>query len=510
MASEEEILSAEIARLEAELEKTRLESKLRHMQAELQALEQSGVPNQTDYLVFQNCDYDDEEEEEVEEIYEEYEEEDEYSYEEEEIYEEEIEEEVIEEELEEEPQPQQRVAPSLHSSPALRPNPPVAPTPAPTALIPDQSTATTTRPSFLSKLRKTPVPDYQTNVINRQTSVQKEEYSSPSSHAVENHRPTDSAYPKTLAPTAVSSTKAADTPKAKAKVRPPPCKGGTPVPRVDPLAPPKQIKKNPLSKLLERNANSYSVDVSKRESIPEKVVTKKVVRKVIPKPHVPPTTTAATGGTPTGATNSMPNKSSNVGFTRRLIPNLQPSPSGQETIFEQLLGPKLITNPKLHKCSTRGCVQDQELIGLYFGAVWKSDCKKFNALLKDFYYNVAPSNNLEIVYISADRSLVEFKDVYLTMPFLAMPAGTTELKNSLTKQLKIIELPSLVILDEDGDVVTVEGVQKLSEIPKGDVRQQQELVDRWKKTRPIPIAEIQQDMTLLHGTMERGTVYWHS
>jgi hypothetical protein len=80
----------------------------------------------------------------------------------------------------------------------------------------------------------------------------------------------------------------------------------------------------------------------------------------------------------------------------------------------------------------------------------------------------------------------------------------------LTKQLKIIDLPSLVILDEDGDVVTVEGVQKLLEIPKGDVRQQQELVNRWKKTRPVPIAEIQQDMTLLHGTMERGTVYWHS
>jgi nucleoredoxin len=501
MASEEEILNAEIARLEAELEKTRLESKLRHMQAELQALEQSGVPNQTDYLVFQNCDFDEEEEEEEEEeIYEEYEEEEEFSYEEEEIYEEEIEEEVIEDEVEEEPL--QHVAPS---SPA--PTPAVASTPTP-ASIPNQSAATTARPSFLSKLRKTPVNDYQSNVINKRTSVQKEACQSAPSHVVENHGTLESDNAKTVAPAASSLTKAAGPPKAKAKVRPPPTKGGKPVPRVEPPSPTKLIKKNPLSKLLERNANSYAVDVSKRENAPEKTVTKKVVRKVVPRPHISPTTAAT--GTQTAAENSKPNKASNGGFTRRLIPNLQPSPPGQETTFEQLLGPKLITNPKLHKCSTRGCVQGQELIGLYFGAVWKSDCKKFNALLKDFYYNVAPSNNLEIVYISADRSLVEFKDVYLTMPFLAMPAGTTELKNSLTKQLKIIDLPSLVILDEDGDVVTVEGVQKLSEIPKGDVRQQQELVNRWKKTRPVPIAEIQQDMTLLHGTMERGTVYWHS
>lgn len=195
-------------------------------------------------------------------------------------------------------------------------------------------------------------------------------------------------------------------------------------------------------------------------------------------------------------------------FKRRVIPNVQPSPPGEETIVEKLFGPKLITNPAMSKCSTKGCLNGQELIGLYVAANWKSDCKRFGPLLKDFYYNAAPHNNLEIVYISADRSLAEFKDFYTTTPFLAMPAGTSSFKNEIAKALKIIEMPALIILDEDGDVVTVEGVQKIQELERGNVEQANQLVERWKKTRPIPIAEVQKDNTLLHGTIDRGFVYW--
>lgn len=196
-------------------------------------------------------------------------------------------------------------------------------------------------------------------------------------------------------------------------------------------------------------------------------------------------------------------------FKRRIIPNLQPSPLGKETIFEKLLGPKLITGPAMTKCSTKGCLQDMELVGLYIAANWKSDCKRFGLLLKDFYYIAAPHNKLEIVYISADRSMNEFKDFYTTTPFLAIPTGTSSYKNELSKSLKIIEMPALVILDEDGDVVTVEGVKKIQELERGNIEQANELVECWKKTRPISITEVQKDNTLLHGTMDRGYVYWN-
>ena len=52
-------------------------------------------------------------------------------------------------------------------------------------------------------------------------------------------------------------------------------------------------------------------------------------------------------------------------------------------------------------------MKDQERVGLYFGAAWR----KFNAVLRDCYDNVAQVNNLEIVYVSADCSLLGLKDV---------------------------------------------------------------------------------------------------
>ena len=37
----------------------------------------------------------------------------------------------------------------------------------------------------------------------------------------------------------------------------------------------------------------------------------------------------------------------------------------------------------------------------------------------------------------------------------------------------------------------------------------QQLMERWKKTRPIPIEEVKKDNTLLYSTIDRGTVYWN-
>ena len=349
-------------------------------------------------------------------------------------------------------------------------------------------------------------------------------------------------------------------------IRPPPEKGGKPLPRSNDVGPaPKVEKKYPLSRLLARNQNSIPVTAAAaptptkmtspvgaqqmvpspgallQESAPgtggkKKKVIKRLVRKTKPVSSTAATASnpspvstappklvaiAANGAAPkpkvavpekfkAAPSNAKPGVAAPGGpFKRRVIANVQPSPPGEETFFEQFLGPKLITNPSMSKSSTKGCLKDQELIGLYVAANWKSDCKRFGPLLKDFYYNAAPHNNLEIVYVSADRSLSEFKDFYTTTPFLAMPADTSSYKNEITKALKIIELPALVILDEDGDVVTVEGVQKIQELERGNVEQANQLVERWKKTRPIPMAEVQKDNTLLHGTIDRGFVYWN-
>jgi Thioredoxin-like len=475
MADDESNLAAEIARLEAELERARIESKLQHLKAELNAVE--GVVDDDEYLVIQDLvQLNEEDEDYTEHSYEEYDDEE---------YIEEYEEEIIEEEVTEEYEEEEVFV-------AEEPAPPVA---AAAAAAPVSS-----RPVYGSlqnafgNLRKAPVSAYQ----------KKESETMAEKPVVE--------APKPIAAPKPEQPKEAPVKKVKAPVRPPPGQGGAPVPRQDAAVAAKPEKKFPLSRLLQRNKKSVDAStgvVTTNDNAEEEDPAKKPVS--VPPKKVVPQKSTAPAKKPEGSKKAPAAAAAGGGpFKRRVIPNLQPSPAGQESIFETLLGPKLITNPQLHKCSTKGCVKNQELVGLYFGAVWKSDCKRFNPMLKDFYYNTAAASNLEIIYISADRSLIEFKDCYATMPFLAMPAGTTSIKNDLTKALKIIEMPALVILDDEGSIVTVQGAQKIMELEKGNVEQANQLVDRWKKTRPIPISEVKMDNTLLYGTMERGTVYWQN
>jgi Thioredoxin-like len=442
MPGEEEAqLAAEIARLEAELEKARLESKLQHLQDSVEYYEYSDGSYEEEYI---------EEEYIEEEVIEEVEYEEEY---------------IEEEEVLENPEqaPARTVYNSLHQA--------------------------------HTNLRKTSAPTYE------------QVESSPTvSNAV-----TKDAVP-IVAPL-IESSKVNSAPKVPSKVRPPPSQGGKPIARELPVEAAKPKRNFPLSRLLQQSNKSVSIGGTSNDVTTTKNVA--VAKPSVPKkPTAKPTPDATATTTTTMAV--APKSTSGAGnMKRRIIPNIQPSPVGEETIFEQLLGQKVITNMQLHKCTTNGCMKDQELIGIYFGAKWKSECKRFNPILKKFYCNaVQQHQNLEIIYISADRSLIEFKDCYATMPYLAMPAGTTTLKNELTKAFKIIEMPALVILDDEGSVVTVQGVQKIMELDKMNdtvfAEQVSELIGKWKKTRPIPISEVKKDNTLLHGTIDRGTVYWQN
>jgi nucleoredoxin len=198
-----------------------------------------------------------------------------------------------------------------------------------------------------------------------------------------------------------------------------------------------------------------------------------------------------------------------VKFTPRKIPNLPESPKGQETLMEQLLGPKLITNSKLVKMSTNGCLKGQQLVCIYFGAGWRTECKQFNPLLSDFYKLVSQNHNIECVYIPADRTLFEFKDCYGRMPYLAMPAGTTALKNDLTKKLKVVDLPTVIVMDPStGDIVTNHGVDEIMALENRNPDQANDLATKWKEASRIAMSDIKADKRLKNGNLERGTVYW--
>lgn len=200
-------------------------------------------------------------------------------------------------------------------------------------------------------------------------------------------------------------------------------------------------------------------------------------------------------------------------YKPRQLPNLQASPEGEETRMEALLGPKLYKDVKFTKVNTRAVMDQQELTLFYFAAGWRKECKAFTPQLIDFYRAVTNQSNIEVVYFSLDRTLFEFKQVYQAMPWPAMPTKTASLKNYIAQQLKVQDLPTLVVLEtETGLVKTVKGVEDVESVQKKlELRQREDayaLVEEWKQKPGMGFDKIKLDKRLKNGNQQQGIVYW--
>lgn len=194
-----------------------------------------------------------------------------------------------------------------------------------------------------------------------------------------------------------------------------------------------------------------------------------------------------------------------------MIPNdpSEPSPTGEETPIEKLLGSHLYAGGKLIRRTTLAAMKDQELLMLYFGNKWNRECKGFFPSFMDFYCTCAQANKMECVYVSTDRSLADFKEIFAKMPWPAMTTGTSSIKNELAKQLKVIDIPTVCVLEvTTGHVITTHAMEDISALQRNNVDQANELVETWRKIVPIPLDQVVMDKRLKHGKMERHTLYW--
>ncbi|KAK3090987.1 hypothetical protein FSP39_016277 [Pinctada imbricata] len=92
-------------------------------------------------------------------------------------------------------------------------------------------------------------------------------------------------------------------------------------------------------------------------------------------------------------------------------------------------------------------------IGLYFSGVWCPPCRDFTCSLKRFYENF--HDKIEIIFISWDYDVEDFNDYYEDMPWLALPYSDRETKERLCRQYDVIGTPRLVILRDDGSIVSL-------------------------------------------------------
>lgn len=130
--------------------------------------------------------------------------------------------------------------------------------------------------------------------------------------------------------------------------------------------------------------------------------------------------------------------------------------------FVELLGDTLVG--KAGEVKTIDSVANKTTIGLYFSAHWCPPCRGFTPNLADKYKNALQGKGMEIVFVSSDKDENQWKDYFNDMPWLALPYADRKRKEELSKKYKVKGIPTLVILDTDGKLITAEGRSKIDDM----------------------------------------------
>jgi len=148
--------------------------------------------------------------------------------------------------------------------------------------------------------------------------------------------------------------------------------------------------------------------------------------------------------------------------TLHLVLRLRGGSSGLvELIGETVLGGDLKERP------VSDFAADCEVIGLYFSAHWCGPCRGFTPKLVEAYKKLkADGKKIEIVFVSSDRDQKSFEQYFGEMPWLAIPQGDPR-KAALSKKYKVRGIPSLVLLDSEGNTITKDGRSAIMEDPSG-------------------------------------------
>jgi len=108
-----------------------------------------------------------------------------------------------------------------------------------------------------------------------------------------------------------------------------------------------------------------------------------------------------------------------------------------------------------------------KVIGIYFSAHWCPPCRGFTPKLAEAYSKDLQGKGLEIVFVSSDKDEKAFEEYYGEMPWVALPFQDKARKAALNKKFKVEGIPSFVILDSDGKLITKDGREVVSSDPAG-------------------------------------------
>jgi len=115
----------------------------------------------------------------------------------------------------------------------------------------------------------------------------------------------------------------------------------------------------------------------------------------------------------------------------------------------------------------KGCDLMGTVFGLYFSAHWCPPCRAFTPQLAEWYKTDLKEKGLEVAFVSSDKSEDEFKSYFGEQPWLALDFGDSKRKDQLNKHFGVQGIPSFVIIDKDGSVITKNGTSAVKSDPTG-------------------------------------------
>ncbi|XP_071481380.1 nucleoredoxin-like [Diadema antillarum] len=130
--------------------------------------------------------------------------------------------------------------------------------------------------------------------------------------------------------------------------------------------------------------------------------------------------------------------------------------------FAEVIPGKLINNKKEEVPEVK-----DKITGLYFSAHWCPPCRNFTPeLVKTYNKLKEDGRDFEIIFITWDRAEESFTKYFQDMPWLAIPYGDPRVAE-LAKVFQVAGIPSLIILDAEGKVITAEGRGRIMKDPEG-------------------------------------------
>ncbi|XP_061219588.1 nucleoredoxin [Lathamus discolor] len=137
-------------------------------------------------------------------------------------------------------------------------------------------------------------------------------------------------------------------------------------------------------------------------------------------------------------------------------------PWGPKPFSEVVAGPLLRYNGQTLDSSAL----EGSYVGVYFSAHWCPPCRSLTRVLVESYRKIKEAGQkFEILFVSADRSEDSFKQYFSEMPWVAVPYADEARRSRLNRLYGIQGIPTLIVLDSKGDVITRQGrVEVLNDI----------------------------------------------